>query len=434
MSVKIDSAKILTIGELAAHGSEESDVVIENFGIPEYQRPYKWRKKNVSELISDIKYAREKGKPKYRLGTIVLHYNKGGENAANSTNNRKYQIVDGQQRLVTITLMMKELGNQNVEKFYDNTFRHPDSEKNIIRNYRYIRSKIDEIEKLSNYIMNQCEVVVVIIDKIEEAFQFFDTQNSCGKDLSTCDMLKAFHLAEMPRKMDNEEKELLKKWLETESSMRDKIFNTLCRIKKWSIGEKNWCLDDNIIETFYGVKEEDIQRFPCYIQLRENTKTEPFLQILSEFCRGRQFFEYFKKYKRLYHRVSSGETNDSSWQDTPEYRVQYNPSMYYGTGFDYIRELFEAMLLLYLDRFEENEVKSIACKIFRACYIIRNQGKVKAESIINLGVDRNGLLKRIAYAKDIESIEKYEDRHIKNYDNMPQSDDWKEIIQHWENE
>ena len=434
MSGKTNEARILTIGELAAHACEGTDIVIENFAIPIYQRPYKWSIKNVKELISDIKFAREKQKLKYRLGTIVLYYDTSSENTAGRTNNKKYEIVDGQQRLVTISLILKTLNNHDIEKFSDNIFQHPDSEKNIIRNYQYISSKLDEIKMLSEYIMNNCEVVVVIIDKIEEAFQFFDTQNSCGIDLSTCDILKAFHLAEMRTKLDEEEKELLTKWLKTESSVRDKIFNTLIRIKKWSIGEKCWELNNNLIETFYGVKAEDIKRFPCYNQLRGKEELDFSFQILSEFCRGRQFFEYFKKYKHLYDGINYGETGDSDWKRTPEYRVQYNPSRYPGPGCDYIREFFEAIMLLYIDRFGENHFKSIACKVFRECYIIRNQGSIKPETIINSAIDRNGLLKRIAYAKDIESIERYDDKKIERYNKIPEDNDWNEIKQHWGNE
>ena len=62
--------------------------------IPEYQRPYKWTERNVNQLIDDI--LGNTDKTSYRIGTLVLHHD---------TNDDKYNIVDGQQRTVTLTLI-----------------------------------------------------------------------------------------------------------------------------------------------------------------------------------------------------------------------------------------------------------------------------------------------------------------------------------------
>src|SRR5690554_4786650 len=62
--------------------------------IPVYQRPYKWTEKNVIQLLEDIfEYVIVKNK-EYRIGNIILH-------SDNATNN----VVDGQQRLTTISLI-----------------------------------------------------------------------------------------------------------------------------------------------------------------------------------------------------------------------------------------------------------------------------------------------------------------------------------------
>lgn len=47
---------------------------IPNLKIPDYQRPYKWKIKNVNQLIDDILF--HKDKQGYRLGTLVLHNDK----------------------------------------------------------------------------------------------------------------------------------------------------------------------------------------------------------------------------------------------------------------------------------------------------------------------------------------------------------------------
>lgn len=64
--------------------------------IPLYQRPYKWAEKNVRSLIDDV--IRFKDKSAYRLGTIVIH-----------DDGDKHNIVDGQQRTVSLILLAQAL-------------------------------------------------------------------------------------------------------------------------------------------------------------------------------------------------------------------------------------------------------------------------------------------------------------------------------------
>ena len=72
--------------------------------IPDYQRPYKWSIQNIEDLLSDIANAiadSEKYRAgfKYRIGTIIVHKNDNG----------LYDIVDGQQRVISLTLLKQYL-------------------------------------------------------------------------------------------------------------------------------------------------------------------------------------------------------------------------------------------------------------------------------------------------------------------------------------
>ena len=62
--------------------------------IPSYQRPYKWTTQNVDDLLCDIQNAIKESKSysdyKYRVGTVILNDN---------------AIVDGQQRIITLSLI-----------------------------------------------------------------------------------------------------------------------------------------------------------------------------------------------------------------------------------------------------------------------------------------------------------------------------------------
>ena len=50
-----------------------------NLSIPDYQRPYKWSIKNITDLLVDMENAINEGEKyssfRYRVGTIILHYN-----------------------------------------------------------------------------------------------------------------------------------------------------------------------------------------------------------------------------------------------------------------------------------------------------------------------------------------------------------------------
>ena len=70
MSLKNNVPQIWSIDRLLAA----------NLIIPDYQRPYKWTDKNITDLILDIQKSIEESRRyvnfKYRIGTIILHKNK----------------------------------------------------------------------------------------------------------------------------------------------------------------------------------------------------------------------------------------------------------------------------------------------------------------------------------------------------------------------
>ena len=77
-----------------------NDILTMKLAIPNYQRPYKWKEKNVRELLYDMLQALDNKKEardsfRYRLGTILLH----------KIDDESLNIVDGQQRLLTLSLL-----------------------------------------------------------------------------------------------------------------------------------------------------------------------------------------------------------------------------------------------------------------------------------------------------------------------------------------
>ena len=104
------------------------NILAMNLSIPNYQRPYKWQEKNVLELLFDLKAAIDTSNKagyedfRYRLGTILLH----------KTGDRTFDIVDWQQRLLTLSLLKLVLNKSYSNSLLKYNFADPSSTKNLI--------------------------------------------------------------------------------------------------------------------------------------------------------------------------------------------------------------------------------------------------------------------------------------------------------------
>lgn len=237
---------------------------IPNLKIPDYQRPYKWKIKNVNQLIDDILF--HKDKQGYRLGTLVLHNDKENLN-----------IVDGQQRVITIFLLAHGLNSHKLndsDKINFSNLCLPNniiSQNNIKSNYGMIERLIEEFDNTNiEFFLNKCQLVKVVIDNVQEAFQFFDSQNARGKDLEPHDLLKAFHLREMNKSTEEEKIKVVEEWENLESKELTNLFaNYLFKIKNWSKGNSAYDFTKNDIDIFKGVNLET-QNYPFIKQLQIN--------------------------------------------------------------------------------------------------------------------------------------------------------------------
>ncbi len=93
-----------------------NELHFDRFAIPDYQRPYKWTSKNVNQLIDDILCFKDCSE--YRLGTLVLH--------SGTPRNKQLNIVDGQQRVITISLLLYQLMREETfSRLLTSSMRHP---------------------------------------------------------------------------------------------------------------------------------------------------------------------------------------------------------------------------------------------------------------------------------------------------------------------
>lgn len=166
-----------------------------NLSIPEYQRPYKWSVQSIDDMLWDINNSVQQSfsysNYKYRIGTIILHKTDDVLN-----------VVDGQQRLISLTLISKYLDHDYDNAILRNTFYDKITQKHIHDNYIHIKEWFslrdkDIKESFKKAFLDILELVVIQVGRESEAFQLFDSQNTRGRALDPHDLLKAFHLREM---------------------------------------------------------------------------------------------------------------------------------------------------------------------------------------------------------------------------------------------
>ena len=82
----------------------------DEYRVPIYQRSYAWKETAVEDFWDDLRQAMDAGDPDYFLGTIVLTGDSDG---------RRTTVIDGQQRLVTTSLLLAALRDVWAEREED---------------------------------------------------------------------------------------------------------------------------------------------------------------------------------------------------------------------------------------------------------------------------------------------------------------------------
>lgn len=359
---------ITKIGDLLLHDNITQDkngntITDIDLVIPDYQRPYKWTAKNAIQLLDDIVEAKNENKETYRVGTLILHQE--GE---------KYNIVDGQQRTITFSLLLKALGADAIKFLEQPLANNPFNIRNIPNNYRILERRVNNIIddrdriELLDYIENNCELIVVITEDLSEAFQFFDSQNARGKKLYPHDLLKAYHLREMNDLDVTEIEKVVKDWEDLDQKELSALFSDyLYRVKEWTKGNKAWELTEHNIHKFKGITRKD--NFPYAMFYKGafayadsvNHSSMPFVsgirnlkpfQLDSPIVAGKPFFDYAKHYFEILKDIQNNDKyegyyiNDNDIMKTLNLRKYKN-----GVGNRITRLLLDTAILLYVDRF-----------------------------------------------------------------------------------
>ena len=199
----------------------------EQFTVPIYQRPYSWRKKDCEQLLKDIIRVEEQGWDSYFLGTIVCKHER-------SSPIRQSLIIDGQQRLATLSLLLYALGRaieaNNVEKVpkrakieEDYLFnRHSEGDDRyrllltkhdrdilfdllddedcsqadslLVKNYIFFRKELEHLNLKTVYegIQKLKIIEIELMTSSENPQVIFENLNSKGRELTQADLIRNY--------------------------------------------------------------------------------------------------------------------------------------------------------------------------------------------------------------------------------------------------
>lgn len=204
------------------------------FLIPVYQRFYSWDIDQCKRLWNDIVEMQRKGKVGHFVGSIV-----NIAEQAMPTGVQKYMIIDGQQRMTTLTLLLLALrdyaimnpsdttinarridnmllkneyesGDERYKLLLTETDRDilislveekpivEDTRSRLIENYNFFAGKLadKEIQPAEVYeSIGKLQIVNITLDRaVDDAQAIFESLNSTGKELSESDLIRNYVL------------------------------------------------------------------------------------------------------------------------------------------------------------------------------------------------------------------------------------------------
>jgi uncharacterized protein with ParB-like and HNH nuclease domain len=246
------------------------------FKVPAYQRSYAWEIDHVDALLNDIREAINNKEREYFLGSIVVTLGDGG----------RYEVVDGQQRLTTISLVIaaiKEIFNKDEDHevvisvksdFLANTDRRTkerepklilnevdneiyqdliegfdlvdpkkarrQSHKRLVAaakrciNYledicRKSKDSEEELHSWLDYIESSLKIIVVTAPDDSNAFVIFETLNDRGLELAISDLVKNYLFHKSGEKLEETKNRWLSMVSTLESASDDPLIVTYIR-------------------------------------------------------------------------------------------------------------------------------------------------------------------------------------------------------------
>ena len=266
------------------------------FVIPEFQRPYTWTEVECGKLWDDlllvynkVQKDRNHASEPHFMGTIIVYPSEERADPFSSLDiQERYDVVDGQQRLTTLTLLAAAFNCKKAQKNLVAIARVLDADHNPVEDLRVLtrvledrpnelseiilhpsprdikrvrvkkndasrtntflffwdkidawyREQNDQVEKLDLLIkvfLNKLGVLPIICGSQESAFRIFEVVNNRGKPLAEADIFKAKILDNLKKEqggLSEEQKEFLRDWKAwCDEGVEDFLFKALMRVR-----------------------------------------------------------------------------------------------------------------------------------------------------------------------------------------------------------
>nr|WP_321441831.1 DUF262 domain-containing HNH endonuclease family protein [uncultured Hyphomonas sp.] len=242
----------------------------ERLRMPPYQRSYSWETREANELLGDLIDSVKTGTPHF-VGAIVL---------INGAESGVLEIVDGQQRLTTLTILLAVLRDLEPDKaraamlhaliadearpmlgeganwrltlnhmdgpFFRESIQTPGATRNLdkepgesesqarmVRNAAAFAKRIESMSDdtrraLADVVMNRCALVRVVVGEKDQGFKVFRVLNTRGKEPDAHDIIKT-ELFQRAKFTDEEASAYAERWSEHEAALGGSAFDDLLR-------------------------------------------------------------------------------------------------------------------------------------------------------------------------------------------------------------
>lgn len=309
-----------------------------SYHVPAYQRDYSWTEEQWEDLWLDIIELKDDSNKRHYMGAVVVK----------SESDREFLIIDGQQRIATLTIVglavisqlteLADLDDSNIERAnalrsrfigekdpasltevskltlnkHDDGFfqdylvqlRKPANPRSLPRSNRllwdcfsFFKRKIAEdsalgtggvklAELLSEVIARRLLFIKITVDDEISAYTVFETLNARGLELTTTDLLKNYLFSRMSAQSDLEA--LQRRW--------DRLITT---VRQERFGE--------FLRYHYLTKQKQIRSGRLFKIVRDEVRTaEEVLTLTSVLEERAEFFD------------ALSDSNHSLWTDLPD--------------------------------------------------------------------------------------------------------------------
>lgn len=374
MSINTELLEFVSVEELLGPGAPL-------LRIPDFQRPYSWTPRIAAQLFTDVGDAlNDRPKHPYIMGTVIL---------LKRPDDSHFEVVDGQQRLLTLHLLRALLQGERREHHAEGSTPLHKVHRELARLVSALERDEDRLARYRDFLDSKAQVLRIVTDDEDEAFQFFDSQNFRGKALRPHDLLKAFHLREMADASTSEQRAVVEQWEQADENDLDRLFGTyLARIHWWSRNLPAHDFTNDDLDLFKGVSRAT-RRLPGAEYHRAVKAVLPGLQAWAHPTADPVAL---RDLKRAQHQLDAPVAAGKSFFDFASFMLEesqrLDEELYFpatGAGishpeltvfrdsarFRYCRELYVAAALYYTNKYSEADLPLARQRLFHWAYALR---------------------------------------------------------------